>query len=159
MTVSNGENEISVSDVTLIPGAELKAFLWSGTDAADGSMMPLSDTAYLGSGESVASEDVLTVSEVTYKNIPLVSDWITGEKSGLGMGAGIIAPEGAPYGVCLLYTSQQRESFSIYVLNLLPWRFFRKPRQPVPLPRYRKAEYRAPPPGGVFLCAARNTGL
>lgn len=99
VTVSNGENEISVSDVTLIPGAELKAFLWSGTDAADGSMMPLSDTAYLGSGESVASEDVLTVSDVTYKNIPLVSDWITGEKSGLGMGAGIIAPEGAPYGV------------------------------------------------------------
>lgn len=34
-----------------------------------------------------------------YKNIPLVADWITGEKSGLGMGKGIISPVGAPYGV------------------------------------------------------------
>ncbi len=34
-----------------------------------------------------------------YQNVPLVADWITGKKSGHGMGENIIAPEGAAYGV------------------------------------------------------------
>ena len=47
----------------------------------------------------IISEQIYKTTETIYKNIPLVSDWITGEKSGLGMGKGIIAPQGAPVGV------------------------------------------------------------
>ncbi len=39
------------------------------------------------------------ISNGVYKNVPLVADWITGEKSGLGMGKGILSPKGAPCGV------------------------------------------------------------
>lgn len=45
------------------------------------------------------SDGIFTITKGEYKNIPIVSDWITGEKSKLGMGAGIIAPQGVPYGV------------------------------------------------------------
>ncbi len=51
-----------------------------------------------GSG-ALISEKTDDLSEGVYKNIPLVSDWITGAQSGLGMGAGIMSPTGAPYGV------------------------------------------------------------
>ncbi len=94
-----GENTINIADTALIPDAEVRAYLWDSTDT----MYPLANTAYMGAENtvsgSVASEEIFTASEGVYKNIPLVSDWITGAKSGLGMGAGIIAPQGAPYGV------------------------------------------------------------
>ena len=45
---------------------------------------------------SAKAEDILNG---VYKNVPLVSDWITGAKSGLGMGAGILSPVGAARGV------------------------------------------------------------
>ncbi len=94
--LSAGENIISIADTPLIPGAEVSAYLWSGTDT----MKPLAKTAYLETSDSIVATDTIFIaSEGIYKNIPLVSDWITGEKSGLGMGAGIIAPKGAPYGV------------------------------------------------------------
>lgn len=47
----------------------------------------------------IVSEEIYKTDRTLYKNIPLVSDWITGEKSGLGMGDGVIAPTGAPYGI------------------------------------------------------------
>lgn len=53
----------------------------------------------INSNNEVVSEEIYKTTETLYKNVPLVSDWITGEKSGLGMGAGIMAPTGAPYGV------------------------------------------------------------
>lgn len=56
--------------------------------------------AYIINGNNeIVSEEIFKTTETIYKNVPLVSDWITGEKSGLGMGAGIMAPQGAPYGV------------------------------------------------------------
>ncbi len=50
---------------------------------------------------AVVSERVFRTQKGEYSNIPLVADWITGAKSGLGMGAGIIAPDTAiaPYGI------------------------------------------------------------
>ncbi len=49
--------------------------------------------------DEIVSEQLYETEETSYKNVPLAADWITGEKSGLGMGAGIMAPSGAPYGV------------------------------------------------------------
>ena len=53
----------------------------------------------LNSAEEIVSEEIYKTAKTIYKNVPLVSDWITGTKSGLGMGTGIMLPEGAPYGV------------------------------------------------------------
>ncbi|MCX7715728.1 MAG: hypothetical protein N2171_08395, partial [Clostridia bacterium] len=47
----------------------------------------------------VISTDVKVFTSGSYKNIPLVSDWITGAKSGLGMGAGVISPTTVPTGI------------------------------------------------------------
>ncbi len=56
--------------------------------------------AYIVDSDNViVSKELCKTDKGEYKNVPLVSDWITGAKSGLGMGAGIIAPQGAPYGV------------------------------------------------------------
>lgn len=49
------------------------------------------------SGEIVS--DIYTAATGEYKNVPLVSDWLTGKNSGLGMGTKVLKPEGAPYGV------------------------------------------------------------
>ena len=49
--------------------------------------------------EAVVSDELFIATTGEYKNVPLVADWITGTKSGLGMGAGIMSPTGAPYGV------------------------------------------------------------
>lgn len=56
--------------------------------------------AYIVNGDNeIVSEEIYKTTETIYKNVPLAADWITGEKSGLGMGKGIMAPQGAPYGV------------------------------------------------------------
>ena len=56
--------------------------------------------AYIVNADAeIVSEEIYKTDKGAYKNVPLVADWITGAKSGLGMGAGIIAPTGAPYGV------------------------------------------------------------
>lgn len=55
--------------------------------------------AYIVNSENEVVSDIYKADKGIYKNIPLVGDWITGAKSGLGMGAGIINPVGAPYGV------------------------------------------------------------
>ena len=47
----------------------------------------------------VVSDAIYKTAKTAYKNIPLVSDWITGKVSGLGMGAGVLSPTGVPYGV------------------------------------------------------------
>lgn len=56
--------------------------------------------AYIvNSNNEIVSEEIYKTDKTAYKNVPLVSDWITGTKSGLGMGAGIITPTGVPYGI------------------------------------------------------------
>ncbi|MDO5396498.1 MAG: glycoside hydrolase family 95 protein [bacterium] len=55
--------------------------------------------AYIINADNEIISDIFKTDKGEYKNVPLVSDWITGAKSGLGMGAGIITPNGAPYGV------------------------------------------------------------
>lgn len=53
----------------------------------------------INSSSEIVSQEIYKTTKTMYKNIPLVSDWITGAKSGLGMGAGVLKPTGAPYGV------------------------------------------------------------
>jgi len=53
----------------------------------------------INSNNEIITDEIYKTDKTLYKNVPLVSDWITGEKSGLGMGKGIMAPTGAPYGV------------------------------------------------------------
>lgn len=55
--------------------------------------------AYVINSDNEIVSDLYKTEKGEYKNVPLVADWITGAKSGLGMGAGIITPSGAPYGV------------------------------------------------------------
>ena len=55
--------------------------------------------AYVVNSDDEVVSEIYKGTETLYKNIPLVADWITGEKSGLGMGAGVLSPKGAPYGV------------------------------------------------------------
>lgn len=55
--------------------------------------------AYIVNADNEVISDIYKTDKGEYKNVPLVADWITGAKSGLGMGAGIITPKGAPYGV------------------------------------------------------------
>lgn len=53
----------------------------------------------INADKEIVSDKIYETAKTAYKNIPLVADWITGEKSGLGMGKGILAPVNAPYGV------------------------------------------------------------
>lgn len=55
--------------------------------------------AYIKNSDGLVVSDIFRTDKGSYKNVPLVSDWLTGAKSGLGMGAGIIAPSGVPVGV------------------------------------------------------------
>ena len=47
----------------------------------------------------IVSDEIFNTTTGEYSNIPLVSDWLTGAKSGLGMGAGVISPNNVPYGI------------------------------------------------------------
>ncbi len=98
--LAEGVNVVEI-DTAIADGADVKVFLW---DSVSG-MVPMSAAVSELSGAEAAeegrvvSDEVITISSGEYTNVPLVADWITGAKSGLGMGAGIIAPQGAPYGV------------------------------------------------------------
>ncbi|MBR0366678.1 MAG: glycoside hydrolase family 95 protein [Clostridia bacterium] len=74
-----GVTEIK-TPLTFAKAAEIKAYIINGSN-------------------EVVSDEIYKTAETLYKNLPLVSDWITGARSGLGMGAGIMAPTGVPYGV------------------------------------------------------------
>ena len=115
-SVTAGENEIA-ANITAVGGTAVKAFLWADTDKT---MKPLSDavTAIYDNSHivdgAVISDAILTVQNGEYKNVPLVSDWITGEQSKLGMGKGVLKPQGAPYGVdpALVDVSTQNVKYS-----------------------------------------------
>ncbi|MBQ3461539.1 MAG: glycoside hydrolase family 95 protein, partial [Clostridia bacterium] len=54
----------------------------------------------INSSNEVVSEEIYKTTETLYKHVPLVSDWITGTKSGLGMeSANVVNPVGVPYGI------------------------------------------------------------
>lgn len=100
-TLNKGKNTVDLSDIPYING-EAKVFLWEELS----SMKPLAEavTEITEGGVNlgaVVSDNIFKAANGEYSNIPLVADWITGAKSGLGMGAGIIAPDtaSAPYGV------------------------------------------------------------
>ena len=100
-TLNKGKNDVDLSDISYIDGA-VKVFLWEELV----SMKPLAEavTEVTEGGVNlgaVISDSIFKAESGEYSNIPLVSDWITGSKSGLGMGAGIIAPDtaSAPYSV------------------------------------------------------------
>ncbi len=100
VSLAKGKNEIPDTAVTLGNDAVFKVFLWEDIK----SLKPLADTASEFTQQqyalgAVASDEILVTATGEYTNVPLVADWITGTKSGLGMGAGIIAPSGVPYGV------------------------------------------------------------
>ncbi len=94
--LQNGTNNIDIEELSLIDGADIKVFLWNNINR----MTPIAD-AWTGNSVSggVVSDEVTIMNSGEYSNIPLVADWITGEKSGLGMGAGIISPQNVPYGI------------------------------------------------------------
>lgn len=101
VTLKKGVNKIDLSGISYIGGAA-KVFLWDDLS----SMKPLAEavTEVTEGGVNlgaVVSDSIFTTEKGEYSNIPLVADWITGAKSGLGMGAGIISPDtaNAPYGV------------------------------------------------------------
>jgi alpha-L-fucosidase 2 len=100
VTLDKGTNTVELKNVEFLDTAKVKAMLWNSINE----MKPLADTASeisesKNEAGAVASDEIFVTAAGEYSNVPLVSDWITGTKSGLGMGAGIINPSGAPYGV------------------------------------------------------------
>lgn len=99
--LQKGKNKIDLSDIKIINGADIKILLWSDFN----SMTPLTTvfTEISKNDESeigeVVSDEIFNTTTGEYSNIPLVSDWLTGAKSGLGMGAGVISPSSVPYGI------------------------------------------------------------
>ncbi len=87
--LSSGKNVFDVD-------SDAKLMFW---DSLTG-MKPVAQAATeTDSTENVVSDEVVIIRNGEYTNVPLVADWITGAKSGLGMGAGIISPDGVPYGI------------------------------------------------------------
>ena len=102
VTLRKGVNNIAVPNVEMGADNDVKLLLWDGLDTITPlaeSMSEITEAEGETSGGTVISDEIFMTGEGSYKNVPLVSDWITGTKSGLGMGAGIMAPSGAPYGV------------------------------------------------------------
>lgn len=87
--LSSGENVFDVDSDT-------KLMFW---DSLTGMKPVAQAAAETDSTENVVSDEVVIIRNGEYTNVPLVADWITGAKSGLGMGAGIISPDGVPYGI------------------------------------------------------------
>lgn len=98
VTVKFGKNDVSL-DIDVKENAEVKMFLWQSAE----NMIPVaryvSEKDNTTDCDTVVSDEVIVINNAEYTNVPLVADWITGAKSGLGMGAGIIAPTGVPYGI------------------------------------------------------------
>lgn len=100
VTLQKGVNNISLSDIALLNESYVKVFLWDDLNTMKPLATPATEITVGGvSAGAVVSDSIFKAESGEYSNIPLVADWITGAKSGLGMGAGIIAPSGAPYGV------------------------------------------------------------
>ena len=97
--LQKGTNKINLSDIEVIDGADIKIFLWSDnmTPLAT-ALTKISENEDYKIGE-VVSDEIFSTTTGEYSNIPLVSDWLTGAKSGLGMGAGVISPSSVPYGI------------------------------------------------------------
>ncbi len=99
-TLKKGVNKVDLSDISVVNGAVTKVFLWDDLSTMKPLAAPATKISASGvSVGAVVSDSIFKAENGEYSNIPLVADWITGAKSGLGMGAGIIAPSGAPYGV------------------------------------------------------------
>lgn len=103
VTLLKGENNIDMSDIQTEDNTDIKLMLWEDADGLIG-MKPLAEAKDNIDEESSAVfgmvvSDLLKTNKGQYSNVPLVSDWITGAKSGFGMGAGIISPNSVPYGV------------------------------------------------------------
>ncbi len=96
LTFTNGKAE---QPLTAEVGSKL--MVWNDLNDMEPvcSAVTVGETEFNAEGAEVVSDEITVLSSGEYKNVPLVSDWITGVKSGLGMGAGIISPQGAPYGV------------------------------------------------------------
>ena len=97
--LQKGKNKIDLSDIKIINGADIKILLWSDnmTPLAT-ALTKISENEDYKIGE-VVSDEIFSTTTGEYSNIPLVSDWLTGAKSGLGMGAGVISPSSVPYGI------------------------------------------------------------
>lgn len=97
--LQKGTNKINLSDIEVIDGADIKIFLWSDnmTPLAT-ALTKISENEDYKIGE-VVSDEIFSTTTGEYSNIPLVSDWLTGAKSGVGMGAGVISPSSVPYGI------------------------------------------------------------
>ena len=74
--------------------------------------------AYIVDDSNVLTGAQSDITSAIYKGVPMVSDWITGANSGMGMGAGVLTPSGAPAGVdpaiVNTYTSQASYTESNY---------------------------------------------
>lgn len=70
--------------------------------------------AYIVSNNEVLTTAQADITNGIYKGIPMVADWVTGEKSGMGMGAGVLTPQGAPAGVdpALVNTYTSRATYA-----------------------------------------------
>ena len=55
--------------------------------------------AYVVAGDEVLTGAQADITSGMYKGTPMVADWVTGKNSGLGMGAGVLTPSGAPAGI------------------------------------------------------------
>lgn len=99
ISLANGRNTINIDEPII--GSNVKVFLWNDI----GGLIPLAQPiSQLSESDTemyskTVSDNILVIKNGEYTNVPLVADWITGAKSGLGMGAGIISPKGVPYGI------------------------------------------------------------
>ncbi|MBQ8301250.1 MAG: glycoside hydrolase N-terminal domain-containing protein, partial [Clostridia bacterium] len=111
VALQEGINSVDIEDVTLKENAELKVLLWDSLEGMNPVAEATTQTTEENSLGGIVVSEINVINNGEYTNVPLVADWITGAKSGLGMGAGIISPKGAPYGV-------DPESVDVSTLNV-----------------------------------------
>ncbi len=87
--LKSGENIFDIDSDT-------KLMFWDSVTGMKPMAQAVTETQ---STQNVVSDEVVIIRNGEYANVPLVADWITGAKSGLGMGAGIISPDTVPYGI------------------------------------------------------------
>lgn len=68
--------------------------------------------------DAILSSKAENITAGIYKGIPMVSDWVTGKQSGLGMGGAVLIPETVPAGVnpdvVNTYTSEAKYEYNNY---------------------------------------------
>lgn len=68
--------------------------------------------------DNIISANTENITEGIYKGIPIVSDWVTGKNSGLGMGGAVLTPDVVPAGVdpdtVNTYTSEAKYTYDNY---------------------------------------------